>query len=395
MNQKQINALPWSEGNRFQLLINGELFFPTMLEAIDNAREAIYVEQYLVTPGKVLSRFIDAWVRAAHRGVRVCILLDDFGAQTMASGDSSRLVAAGVQLCFFNPLKYHKWRNNLFRDHRKILLVDNCVAFVGGAGIADEFDEGACANSWRDTVVKIEGPVVMDWFTVFLQTWQVWGSGELPELTTPPCVAGKQSGRVVPGVPGDVRQIKRSLLRRIESSQSCLWLATAYFIPPRKVRKQIKHAAKRGVDVRLLLPGKKTDHPAIRDAGRRYYARLLASGVRIFEYQPRFSHSKVVLSDGWVSIGSSNVDRWNFRWNLEANQEVDDKHFSQQVRQMFLQDFAKSKECCLADWKNRPLMQKIREWFWGRVDLLVDRYAYRKSLMLVKRKDSTTGHPKY
>jgi phosphatidylserine/phosphatidylglycerophosphate/cardiolipin synthase-like enzyme len=163
------------------------------------------------------------------------------------------------------------------------------------------------------------------------------------------------------------------LLNHIRSAERTVWLATAYFIPAWRIRRALRNAARRGVDVRLLLPGPHTDHPAIRHAGRRFYGRLLANGVRIFEYQPRFLHSKVFLCDHWVSIGSSNLDRWNLRWNLEANQEIDDSAFAGQVRAMFEADFRESIECRYAQWRKRPWSARARERLWGRVDLWLHR----------------------
>jgi phosphatidylserine/phosphatidylglycerophosphate/cardiolipin synthase-like enzyme len=151
-----------------------------------------------------------------------------------------------------------------------------------------------------------------------------------------------------------------------------VWFSTAYFVPSRSVLRALQRAAARGVDVRLLLPGPYTDHPAVRHAGRRFYGRLLRHGVRIHEYQPRFLHAKSVLCDHWVSIGSSNLDRWNLRWNLEANQEVDDAGFAAQVQAMFERDFADSLEIRYPEWHRRGLRERLREHLWGRVDMLLE-----------------------
>ena len=157
-----------------------------------------------------------------------------------------------------------------------------------------------------------------------------------------------------------------------------VWIATAYFIPPWKIRRALKKAVRRGVDVRLLLPGPVTDHPAVRHAGRRYYQRLLRHGVRIFEYQPRFLHQKVIVCDDWVSLGSANLDRWNLRWNLEANQEVSDAGFARATCAMLANDFNDAVECRYETWRRRPWRARLPEWLWGMVDRLLERLSRRK-----------------
>ena len=162
--------------------------------------------------------------------------------------------------------------------------------------------------------------------------------------------------------------LKKNLLNRIRRGQHRIWLASAYFIPSGKIRRALRRAAVTGKDVRLLLPGPVTDHPAVRHASRRYYSRLLRHGVRIFEYQNHFMHSKVVLVDDWCSIGSSNLDRWNLRWYLEANQEVVDVVLALEVNNMLLDDFRHSEEIDYGLWLQRSRLQRLKEWLWGKID---------------------------
>jgi len=190
--------------------------------------------------------------------------------------------------------------------------------------------------------------------------------------------AGAQPGRVVVGQGALRAEMQRSLVTRLRRAESRVCISTAYFVPSWKVRRAIRYAANKGVDVRLLLPGPFIDHPVIRHAGRRFYLRLLRNGVRIFEYQPRFIHSKVALCDDWVSIGSSNIDRWNLRWNLEANQEVSDPGFADTVAAMFQDDFLVSREYKLEEWQRRSWYRRLLEWFWGGVDRLLERHSRRR-----------------
>ncbi len=171
----------------------------------------------------------------------------------------------------------------------------------------------------------------------------------------------------------DARQhldIVQSLVRSLRNAKERVWLATPYFLPSWKVRRALIKAARRGVDVRLLLTGRNTDHPPVRFAGQRYYPRLLRANVRIFEYQPRFLHLKMVLVDGWVSIGSCNFDHWNLRFNLEANVEALDHRFTEQVAASLCRDFDDSREITLEDWHARPLLKRLYQRLWGWLDRL-------------------------
>lgn len=369
---------PLREGNRFDLLVDGKAFFPPMLEAIGRARGRVLLESYLFESGTVGDRFITALRDCAGRGVAVYLLLDHFGALDLSSADRRRLQDAGVHITYYNPLRYGRFKQNLFRNHRKLLAVDNEVAFVGGMGITDDFDPPPEQGRlpWHETMLRIEGPVVADWERLFCQTWSLWSSEKLA-LAEPPAKPHPDGspGRVVTSGGPSRQEIKRSLIRRARNARHRIWIATAYFIPSRKVRRLLRSAARNGIDVRLLLPGSQTDHPAVRHAGRRFYARLLRNGVRIFEYQPRFMHAKMMLCDDWVSVGSSNLDRWNFRWNLEANQEASDPALAERIAALFETDFAQSVEYTSEAWHRRSLFKRLAEWFWGAVDLWANRIS--------------------
>lgn len=368
---------PWRDGNRFRLLIDGGQFYPAMLDAIDAAHSHIFMELYLFESGTVASRFIDRLIAARARGVEVYLLLDDYGAKKLLKEDRQTLEENDIRVSYYNPLRYHGWHHNLFRDHRKLLLVDDRIAFTGGAGITDEFDPVQNPGQhWRETMIEIRGPNAADWRILFEESWRRCGGQPLP-IAKEEETAGVQHGRVTLAHGTARTEIKRSLLQRIRHARKTIWIATAYFVPSWKIRRALGTAARRGVDVRLLLPGPHTDHPAIRHAGRRFYYGLLRHGVKIFEYQPRFTHSKVLLCDDWSAIGSSNLDRWNFHWNLEANQEVDDAGFTTGVRAMFMTDFAASREYHVAEWRMRPWYRRVLEWFWGRVDIALERLSIR------------------
>ncbi len=369
----QDRRYPWREGNRYQLLIDGEQFFPAMLQAIAEARQRILLDIYLFESGTVASRFIDAFVAAARRGVQLYILLDDFGARGLHMRDRERLRHDGIHLAFYNPLHYGTLRRNLFRDHRKVLVVDQQIAFTGGAGITDKFDtQSPSQHGWHEVMLSVRGPVVADWQRLFAHSWNLWGSPQLALEAAALAAVGELPGRVSLNAPRRM-EIKRSLINRIRGAEKRVWIATAYFLPSWKIRRLLRQAAHRGVDVRLLLPGPHTDHPSVRHAGRRFYSRLLLNGVRIFEFQPRFLHAKMLLCDDWLSIGSSNIDRWNLRWNMEANQEVLGGEIVEQARELFRHDFSQSHEISLAIWMQRSWYRHLQEWFWGKVDMWLER----------------------
>ena len=363
----------WQEGNRFALLIDGTQFFPAMLAAIQGAVHFVALEMYLFESGNIATRMLDALSAAAQRGVVVNVVLDHYGSLALHDDDRVRLRTSGAHLHFYNPFTVARWRRSFYRDHRKILIVDGATAFVGGAGITDEFLGTNAHPGWRETIVELRGPVVRDWHALFAESWQC-SSGQVFSVDYAPVqLAGTQRGRVVSNQARGPWEIHRSMLKRIRAAQRQAWLATAYFVPSWKLRRALRFAARVGTDVRMLLPGPLSDHPGVRHAGRRHYGGLLRHGVRIYEYQPRFMHQKVLLCDDFASIGSSNIDRWGQRWNLEANQEIDDRSFAQEVAAMLQADFTQAQEITYADWCNRSWSRRFLEKFWGHVDALLQR----------------------
>ncbi|MBL8528361.1 MAG: hypothetical protein JNL68_11805 [Burkholderiales bacterium] len=361
MGIAQRRRFSWREGNRVELLVDGPSFFRRMLEDIADSQRVVQFELYLCASGAVADRFIAALAFAAERGVTVQVLLDDFGALGLSKADRNRLVAAGVELVFYNRLHYSRWLNNLFRNHRKLLLVDGERAFIGGTGMTDQFDPPDPKRlPWRETMVAVDGPVVRDWQALFAETWTQMTGRKAAVVAE----HGRREGDVRGRLTAANSEIRRSVINRARGARTRVWIATAYFVPSWKLLRALRRAAAHGADVRLLLPGP-TDHPAVRHAGRRYYGRLLRNRVRIFEYQPRVLHAKTTLCDHWVSIGSSNLDRWTLRWNLEANQETEDPAFAAAVQAMFEADFIESVEWHHASWERRPWHVRAREYVWS------------------------------
>lgn len=367
----------WRDGNRFTLLAEAQQFLPEMFKAIESARNSLILELYLMESGELSSSLIDLLGEAAERGVTVMLLLDDYGAMGLESADRERLAKRGVAIRYFNPLAWKSLARNLTRDHRKLLVVDGEVAFTGGFGAVDAF-----LGAWYEVAVRIEGPVVADWVRLFSKLWDSSlsrGEGEAA-LVRGLRVAPREDrgargmlGRVVWGQGYRYQAIRRSLQAQLESAQDRVWICTPYFVPTLSLRNRLVRAARRGVDVRLLLPGVDHDHPGVRYAGQRFYGRMLRAGVRIFEFQPSFIHAKFSLADNWSAIGSCNFDHWNLQWNLEANQEVRDVRFAGEVQALFERNFRASQEVDPQRWAERPRLQRLREWLWGLVDSMLTR----------------------
>lgn len=369
---------PWRQGNRFQLLAESDRIFRRMLEAIAHARDSVLLEMYLVDSGTVARRFIDALAGCAQRGIRVHVLFDAFGSLGLRAADRRRLAASGAHLTFFNPLSLRKGAQNFLRDHRKLLVVDGALAFVGGVGLADEFIDGKRGRlAWRDLMLEISGPVVSDWQTAFACSWsRSRGWPEVPEAAPEspdePAITAGALGRLALSEAGQRSILANDVVRRITGAQQRAWIMSAYFVPSRRFRKALRRAARRGVDIRLLVPGPKTDHPWVRHAARRFYGKMLRNGVRIFEYQPRVLHGKMALCDDWVSLGSSNLDRWSFRWNLEANQEIESAAFAAQAAAIFAADCDDSHELNRRHWRRRAVLDRLRESIAGALDRILD-----------------------
>ncbi len=265
----------WRTHNQFFLHIDGEKFYPRMLESIRQAQQFISLEMYLCASGKVFDEFRDALIAAAQRGVAVRLLLDGFGSLQLNARDRDLLVGAGISLRFFNPLSWRGGIKNLLRDHRKIMIVDKTAVFTGGAGLTDEFvpiDNDT--PGWHDVMVEIRGSLVTDWQWLFDRSWngirnrfkrRLFDASF--EVETRQLASGM--GRVAPSFGPQAQLVLQSLHQQIKFAQQRVWVVTPYFIPSWKFRQRLIHAAHRGVDTRVLVPGTYTDHPSLRRASQR------------------------------------------------------------------------------------------------------------------------------
>jgi phosphatidylserine/phosphatidylglycerophosphate/cardiolipin synthase-like enzyme len=385
MQEDQKSPFDWHHDCQFELLLDGTEFFPRILQYIEDAQRCIDIEVYLVASGTATAQVVAALSAAAQRGVAVRCLFDASGSADFIAAERETLREAGVDLRFYNPITWFGGVRNLHRDHRKVLIFDQHIACTGGLGFTDAF---CAANDkqqtlWHEQMLVVKGEIVADWRRLFEQSWQqadkpqrkVLNSRTKKHATVPLPEAKAGLGRVAFSASRNNRDLLLSLVTRIRHAQTRIWLSTPYFVPPRVLRIALTQAARRGVDVRLQVSGHFTDLPAVRYAGQIYYTKLLRAGVRIFEYQPRFSHLKSALIDQWVTLGSYNFDHWTLHWNLEANQNVLDPALADTVQHSFEQDFSQSTELTRQTWLQLPLHYRLKIWFWGRVKKLVDLFV--------------------
>jgi phosphatidylserine/phosphatidylglycerophosphate/cardiolipin synthase-like enzyme len=379
-------GFPWREGNRYRLLVDGENYFPRMLEAVAAARNQILLDLYMFESGHCGDRWISALASAVGRGVRVLALLDDLGSEKLRAHDRETLRARGVELAFYNPLRFGRGFANFLRDHRKALLIDGELAFVGGFGFADDFDpEAVGPRRWHDVALEIRGPCVGDWWRMFAADWGRWGTrtlaGPVPgPVTKPGSQSGASLGRVAVNRVGRVRETRRGVIRAIAAAENRVWLATAYFFPPRGLRRALRRAAGRGLDVRLLVAGPDTDLPGVRRLAQGFYGHLLRRGVRIYEFQGRSLHAKIALCDEWSTVGSSNLDHWTLRWTRDANQESRCPRLARELADLFQCGFESSYEIDPSQWRRRSWFRRLLERVLYRLHLAATYWTFRLHL---------------
>ena len=359
MRNKKTYQYPWRSNNTFNVLVDGSNYFSSMLNKINQANHTILLEAYLFESGKIATSFINALCEAKKRDVAVHVLLDEYGTKGLNQTDKNKLLHSGIKLQLYNPTSFFHFGRSLKRDHRKLLIIDNKTAFIGGAGFTDEFSPDERKDYWHDVMLSIEGAIVADLTDSFNEQWQKKQTKIYPVAAT--STPQDDSARVLISSGPEKNEIVRAIIKHIRNSENHVWLTSPYFISSWKIRRALRFAAKKGVDVRLIFPGPHSDHKWVTYGIQRYYQRLLKANVAVYEYQPRFTHAKVILCDDWFTIGSSNLDRWNQLLNLDANIEVYNDDALKQIIQLFESDFSKSNLVILNEWSSRSLMQHFRE----------------------------------
>ncbi len=350
--------------NRAEVFTNGERFYPAMRDAIRAAQASINLEAYIFSPGTAADWLIDALVERANAGVEVRLVFDAIGSSDLGGEPLRRLREAGCGVYFYQSMEWYRLHRMNNRTHRELLVIDGALAFTGGAGVADWWlKEDGGAPAWRDTMVSLQGPIVGALQGVFAENW-LECCGEI--LTGPrhwpvPTEAGATEAMLVKSSPSDRATASRVVFQMlIEGASRSVDICTPYFLPDRAMRRALVGAARRGVTVRVIVPGPLSDQRLVRLASRRMYGELLQGGVRIFEYRPSMTHVKALMvDDTWAMIGTTNVDNRSFEHNDEVNVAFREAAVTARLRGDFESDRISSDEITMDTWGARPVLEKL------------------------------------
>ncbi len=375
---EEITGSPLTAGNKVTLLQDGPTTYQAMMAAIDAARDHINMETYIFEDDEVGQRFAEALIRRQQQGVQVNLIRDSFGTLYTPAKFFARLTDAGINVLEFNPVNplatvSAGWDVNE-RDHRKLLVVDGRVAFLGGVNISSVYSGGSFSQAskkppdgslpWRDTHLQVEGPAVAELQKLFIETWQKQNGEPLaPRDYLPPSEPrGNEVVRIVGSSPDEPYSlIYATLISALHSAVTEIWITNAYFVPDPQLVTALKDAVARGVDVKLVLPNS-TDSWLVFHAGRANYTELLEAGVRLYERRDTLLHVKAAVIDGvWSTVGSTNLDWRSFLHNEEVNAVVLGTGFGGKMQEAFLADLAKSDEVTLEKWKRRPIDVRLKE----------------------------------
>jgi len=377
--EEAATGVPLIAGNKVTLLFDGPATMKEMMAAASAAKTSINLETYIFDQDEIGQQFAQLLMQKQKQGVTVNVLYDSVGALGTSTAFFDTMRAAGVSVLEFNPVnpskRIGKWELNN-RDHRKLMVVDGQVAFTGGINISSTYANSSFFRSrrnpeatdskkvgWRDTHVKIEGPAVAALQYHFVDAWVNQEAGDLPQREYFPKLApvGDKLVRVLATEPERDSEIYKSFIVALNESKTSVNITSAYFVPDEQFIAALIQAAKRGVDVKLVLPGV-TDHGLVMHAGRSFYEPLLAGGVKIYQLQVAVLHAKTAVIDGtWTTVGSANIDRRSFLHNYELNVVVLDPGFGRDMESAFAEDLRDSKEVTREQWRARPISDRIKE----------------------------------
>lgn len=378
--EAEIVGSPLVVGNKVDLLVDGPTTYNAMFVAIEAAKDHINMETFIIENDEVGQRFIELLTRKQRSGVQVNLIYDSVGSMYTPKEFFIPLIESGGNVLEFNPINplnaRKSWQVSQ-RDHRKLLIVDGEVAFVGGINISSVYSSGSPGSGsfskaksgegkvqWRDTHMRMAGPVVKEFQKLFIGTWEQQKGAPLAAKNYSPEI-GSQGNEIVRAIGSSPEepfsQIYATLLSAINSAETQVFLTNAYFVPDPQLLAALKEASQRGVDVKLLLPGK-TDSTLVFYASRSYYDELLSSGVKIYERQHALLHAKTALIDGvWSTIGSTNLDWRSFVNNQEINAVMLGQDFGTKMQGLFEKDLESSKIITLEAWRSRSIVMRIKE----------------------------------
>lgn len=352
-------------GHHIEYLLNGDESYPRLWQDLRGAQRSIIFHVYYWKPGRIAETFRDVVIERARAGVDVLVLFDAFGAQDMSNEYIESLEAAGVRTADYRPLRWYTLHKAQNRSHMRLIVIDDSIGYTGGFGMADHWIGDGVRHGWRETNIRFTGPAVSQMQANFAIAW----AEATGELLTGRSIAGQSGG---PSGAAEARAgllyanptlgstpAERFLILSIAGARHRLLIANAYFVPSEEFTRQLITAARRGVDVRVLTAGPATDVKSVRHAGHSRYERLLAAGVRVFEYQPQMMHSKTMVVDGrWGTVGTMNFDMRSIAFNDESNLLFDDPALGAQLERQFLADLPYSKEMKLDLFRQRSFFHK-------------------------------------
>jgi cardiolipin synthase len=359
----KLNRQPFTDGNHCTLLKDGEATFQALFDDMEDARHYILLEFYIVRADRVGHRIKSILERKLAQGVEVWLLYDDIGSVFLSRRWLKELAAAGARIASFGAgnLRTRRFQIN-FRNHRKLLVCDGQVGFVGGINLGDEYLGTAMDQEpWRDTHCRIEGPAVTGLQLAWLEDWN-WASDLRPELDWSPRPSdhGREKVLIFPTGPADTWETcSLFFLNCINNARDRIWLTTPYFVPDFQIMNALQLAALRGVDVRILIP-EKADSQLVRIAAYSYLVQACQAGIGIYRYQPGFMHQKVVLvDDRYTAIGTANLDNRSMRLNFEITAVTTSEAFVGDVERMLKEDLAHAKLMTEGDYKERSLLFRL------------------------------------
>jgi len=356
-----------TRNNSLEVLENGENFYAAELDAMQHAQHSINLEAYIFHKGEITNAVIDALTERARAGVHVNVVIDSLGSLSTLKASFKKLKQAGGRVEWYHRLRLRNWFRGNNRTHREITVVDGSTAFVGGAGYADWWRYNSDdVPRWRDTMVRVRGDAVRGIQGTFLENW-LETSGQVldgPDYF-PPLPSEKDAGHatalVVTSTPSSGGSTRARVLYQImfAAARKSILINTPYFLPDSSMRTALADAKKRGVDVKIVVPGKHADHTLTRSSGRSAYGDLLKAGVEIYEYEPTMIHAKIAIIDGsWSIVGSTNLDYRSFGINDEVNLAVFNPEVAATLTHAFEDDVAHSRHVTLEEWKKRGLIER-------------------------------------
>ena len=359
---------PFTEGNQVEALHNGDEIFPAMLDAIRGARETVNFETFVYWTGSIAVEFAEALAERARSGVQVRVLLDAIGASSMDPQLVELMRRSGALVEYFRPLEWYNLNRANNRTHRKLLIVDGRIGFTGGVGIGDEWlGDAQDSEHWRDSHFELRGPVVAQLQAGFADHWLLahqevlQGTEFFPKLEPAGEVLAQAFNSDAEGDAGNIRTL---FLLSIAGARESIRISTPYFVPDDFLLWTLVNAAERGVEIEIVTIGRVTDSYLAKGAGRAKWGPLLEAGARFYRFEPTLYHPKMlIVDDRWVSIGSANFDNRSFLYNDENNVNILDAAFAAHLIAQFEQDKAESVRITLEEWRERPLRERLMEWW--------------------------------